>query len=75
MNLGSLVVFLDHWISLQKAIREHGPAAKAFLRLGKQGRAPLRGLLAVPVTDQNFQLCYSSVSHPLCQEGTQRHGD
>lgn len=29
------------------------------------GRAPLWGPLAVPVTDQNFQLCPSSASHPF----------
>lgn len=56
----------DDWVSLQKVIKQHSPAAKAFW-----GLACTAGLCcgdrwrSLSVTDQNFQLCYSSASHTL----------
>lgn len=56
----------DHWISLQEVIKQHSPVAKAFWGLACQEGLPCGDCwLSLSVTDQNFQLCYSSASHIL----------
>lgn len=56
----------DDWVSLQKVIKQHSPAAKAFWGLAcKEGLRCGDRWRSLSVTDQNFQLCYSSASHTL----------
>lgn len=56
----------DHWISLQEVIKQHSPVAKAFWGLARKEGLPCGDCwLSLSVTDQNFQLCYSSASHIL----------
>lgn len=56
----------DDWVSLQKVIKRHSPAAKAFWGLAcKEGLRCGDRWRSLSVADQNFQLCYSSVSHTL----------